>query len=94
MNRKVAPQSMSNGHRGGTVPVPVPQPLQQSAFSSKKRSLLGYDDPDAEQLMKTTEDQLRAQQEAKIGQLLEGGASRLFSFKELTRARAIQGPKC
>ncbi len=77
------------------MPVPVPM---QSAFTSKKRSLLGYDDPEGEQLMKTTEEQLKAQQEAKIGQLLEGWAKRFFllsSGVQRTDTRACrQEQKC
>ena len=61
MNRAPGPPSSSSSSSSSS-----------QSFSSKKRSLLGYDDPDAEQLLQTTQDQLKAQNEAKISQLLVG----------------------
>ena len=40
-----------------------------SGYGSKKRSLLGYEDPDAEAMAKQTQEQLAAQNEAKVSRL-------------------------
>jgi hypothetical protein len=37
-----------------------------SSFGNKKRSLLGYDDPDASAMVKSTQEQLKSQNEAKV----------------------------
>ena len=41
----------------------------QRLNNMSKRSLLGYDDPDGEELVKKTHEQIKAQNEAKLRQL-------------------------
>ncbi len=51
--------------------------------NNSKRSLLGYDDPDGEALAKTAHDQLRAQNEQRLGQLAEGSELLMRTVKDI-----------
>ena len=56
--------------------------MSNSSYSSKKRSLLGYDDPDAEAMVKQTQEQIAAQNEAKVRR---GAFLNLFLFSASPR---------
>ena len=44
--------------------------MSGNSYASKKRSLLGFDDPDAEAMVKQTQEQIATQNEAKVRRAL------------------------
>lgn len=57
--------------------------MTSNSSNTSKRSLLGYEDKDEEAFVKSTHEQIKAQNEAKLGQLAEGSELLMRTVKDI-----------